>query len=163
MNRREARVLLVGVGGLGCPAAMALVRAGVGHLGLCDDDEVERTNLHRQILFAEADVGAPKVEAAARALRAISPRLELRLHRARLLPDDAVALAGCRLVFVGPCPPILAAVIEGRARIRGIADRVEVVGAVDKAGWVAWMDRAALAVQLRDGASGEIVARRDDF
>jgi len=71
---------------------MALVRAGVRRLGLCDDDEVERTNLHRQILFAEADVGMPKVEAAARALRAMTPGLELSLHRGRLLPDDAVAL-----------------------------------------------------------------------
>jgi molybdopterin/thiamine biosynthesis adenylyltransferase len=71
---------------------MALVRAGVTRLGLCDDDEVERTNLHRQILFGEADVGAPKVEAAARALRALSPGLEVRLHGTRLLPDDAVAL-----------------------------------------------------------------------
>jgi molybdopterin/thiamine biosynthesis adenylyltransferase len=91
-GRREARVLLVGVGGLGCPAAMALVRAGVTRLGLCDDDEVERTNLHRQILFAEADVGMPKVEAAARALWAMNPGLELSLRRGRLLPDDAVAL-----------------------------------------------------------------------
>ncbi len=91
-RRREARVLLVGVGGLGCPAAMALVQAGVTRLGLCDDDEVERTNLHRQILFAEADVGTLKVEAAARALRAMTPGLELTLHRGRLLPDEAVAL-----------------------------------------------------------------------
>ena len=92
MNRHQARVLLVGVGGLGCPAAMALVRAGVTRLGLCDDDEVERTNLHRQILFAECDVGASKVDAAARALRTIEPALDLRLHRTRLLPDGAVAL-----------------------------------------------------------------------
>jgi molybdopterin/thiamine biosynthesis adenylyltransferase len=90
--RGRARVLLVGVGGLGCPAAMALVRAGVTRLGLCDDDAVERSNLHRQILFAEADVGAPKVDAAARALRATAPGLELRLHARRLLPDGAVAL-----------------------------------------------------------------------
>jgi molybdopterin/thiamine biosynthesis adenylyltransferase len=92
VSRSDARVLLVGVGGLGCPAAMALVKAGVTRLGLCDDDEVERTNLHRQILFGEADVGTPKVDAAARALRAISPGLDLRLHRTRLLPDDAVAV-----------------------------------------------------------------------
>jgi molybdopterin/thiamine biosynthesis adenylyltransferase len=94
VSRSDGRVLLVGVGGLGCPAAMALVKAGVTRLGLCDDDEVERTNLHRQILFGEADVGMPKVDAAARALRAVSPGLELRLHRTRLLPDDAVALVG---------------------------------------------------------------------
>jgi molybdopterin/thiamine biosynthesis adenylyltransferase len=89
---RAGRVLLVGLGGLGCPAAMALARAGVAVLGLCDDDEVEASNLHRQILFAEADVGAHKVDAAARALRAIAPGVDLRLHRARLVPDDAVAL-----------------------------------------------------------------------
>lgn len=87
-------MLLVGVGGLGCPAALALVRAGVKHLGLCDDDEVELTNLHRQILFAEADVGTPKLDAAARALRVIAPELDLTLHRSRLLPHDAVARVG---------------------------------------------------------------------
>jgi molybdopterin/thiamine biosynthesis adenylyltransferase len=90
-ERGGARVLLVGMGGLGCPAALALVRAGVEHLGLCDDDDVEITNLHRQILFREEDVGAPKVEAAARALRKLAPQVELRLHPTRLLPLDAVA------------------------------------------------------------------------
>jgi molybdopterin/thiamine biosynthesis adenylyltransferase len=90
-GREGARVLLVGMGGLGCPAALALLRAGIRHLGLCDDDEVELGNLHRQILFSEADVGMPKVDAAARALRAASPGVDLRLHRTRLLPHDAVA------------------------------------------------------------------------
>ncbi len=90
MSRATGRVLIVGMGGLGCPAAMALARAGVGTLGLCDDDDVDLDNLHRQILFSEADVGAPKVEAAARALARMQPSLSLRLHRTRLLPDDAV-------------------------------------------------------------------------
>jgi molybdopterin/thiamine biosynthesis adenylyltransferase len=88
----SARVLLVGLGGLGCPAALALAHAGGVTLGLCDDDEVEASNLHRQILYGEADVGTPKVDAAARALRRIDPTLQLRLHRGRLLPDDAVRL-----------------------------------------------------------------------
>jgi len=79
------------MGGLGCPAALTLVRAGIEHLGLCDDDQVEIPNLHRQILFREKDVGAPKVEAAARALQALAPGLDLHLHRTRLLPHDAVA------------------------------------------------------------------------
>jgi adenylyltransferase/sulfurtransferase len=98
IDRAKARVLLVGVGGLGCPAALALAGAGLGALGLCDDDEVDRSNLHRQILFGEADVGAMKIEAAARALEARFARgaraPELRQHATRLLPDDAVSLVG---------------------------------------------------------------------
>jgi molybdopterin/thiamine biosynthesis adenylyltransferase len=102
VQRERARLLLVGVGGLGCPAAIALAGAGIGALGLCDDDEVERTNLHRQILFAEADVGAPKVDAAARALARRAPELQVNVHRTRLLPDNAVELVrGYDLVLEG--------------------------------------------------------------
>jgi adenylyltransferase/sulfurtransferase len=91
------------VGGLGCPAALALVRAGVGVLGLCDDDVVERTNLHRQILFHDADVGASKVDAAARRLRAVAPPgTRIRTHAHRLLPDNAVdVVAGYDVVLEG--------------------------------------------------------------
>lgn len=92
-----ARVLVVGMGGLGCPAAMAFARAGVGTLGLVDDDLVDATNLHRQILFGDADVGAPKIDVAARALRRFAQeaghRLEVELHPSRLLPSNAVDLA----------------------------------------------------------------------
>ncbi|HEX3769711.1 MAG TPA: HesA/MoeB/ThiF family protein [Polyangiaceae bacterium] len=110
VERGKARVLLVGVGGLGCPAALALAEAGLGAIGLCDDDVVDRSNLHRQILFGVADVGARKVEAAARALE---PRLarasrgsgsipELHLHAERLAPADAVALVrGYDLILEG--------------------------------------------------------------
>jgi molybdopterin/thiamine biosynthesis adenylyltransferase len=90
--RSSARVLVVGVGGLGCPAVMALARAGVGTVGLCDDDEVDATNLHRQILFGEADVGKSKLDAAAAALRTFAPDVSVRLHATRLLPNNAVAL-----------------------------------------------------------------------
>jgi glycosyltransferase involved in cell wall biosynthesis len=68
---------------------------------------------------------------------------------------DAAAMAGCRLAFVGPCPPFLAQVIDDRARVRGTLDRVEVTGAVDESDWVRWLARATIAVQLREGASGE--------
>jgi glycosyltransferase involved in cell wall biosynthesis len=71
---------------------------------------------------------------------------------------DAAARVGCRLAFVGPCPPILTEVIQDRARLRGVAERVEVSGEVDSVAWEAWLDRTALAVQLRDATSGETSA-----
>lgn len=69
-----ARVLLIGAGGLGSPAAYYLAAAGVGTLRIADDDVVDRSNLQRQILHTEAGIGAPKVESAARALSALNPR-----------------------------------------------------------------------------------------
>ncbi len=68
---------------------------------------------------------------------------------------DAAARAGCRLAFVGPCPPFLTQVIEDRARVRDSLERVEITGAVDEPTWREWLGRATLAVQLREGASGE--------
>lgn len=85
------RILLVGLGGLGCPAALALVRAGVAELVLCDDDVVDEGNLHRQILYGPADVGADKLVAARAALSAEASRsgTRLRLVAQRFLPDNA--------------------------------------------------------------------------
>jgi adenylyltransferase/sulfurtransferase len=88
-----SRVLVVGVGGLGCPAAIALARAGVGTIGIADDDTVEASNLHRQILYREEDVGTSKVEAAASALIRLVPNLRVERHMTRLLPSNAVELA----------------------------------------------------------------------
>ncbi len=92
-ERSDARVLVVGVGGLGCPALLALVSAGVRHVIVCDDDVVDRSNLHRQILFDDADVGTPKLEAAAWARRARAPAVEVERHDGRFLPGNAVDLA----------------------------------------------------------------------
>ena len=88
-----SRVLIVGVGGLGCPAAIALARAGVGTIGIADDDTVDASNLHRQILFRDEDVGKSKVEAAGAALVRMLPELRVERHFTRLLPGNAVELA----------------------------------------------------------------------
>ena len=86
------KVLVVGIGGLGCPAAIALARAGVSTIGLADDDLVDPTNLHRQILFDDADVGRPKVGAAAKKLAAMARDVAIVAHETRLLPGNAVDL-----------------------------------------------------------------------
>jgi len=78
------RVLVVGMGGLGSPAALYLAAAGVGKLGLVDFDFIERSNLQRQILYGEGDVGRGKLEVAAERLRAANPEVELELHGARV-------------------------------------------------------------------------------
>jgi len=102
-RRRDARVLVVGVGGLGCPCAIALARAGVGTLRLCDDDVVDVTNLHRQILFDDASVGKPKLDEADRALGAVADvRLAIERTTTRFLPQHARALLdGCDVVVEG--------------------------------------------------------------
>lgn len=77
-RRLEAsRVLLIGAGGLGSPAAFYLAAAGVGDLRIADDDTVERSNLQRQILHTDADTGMPKVESAATTLSALNPRTQI--------------------------------------------------------------------------------------
>jgi len=87
-----AKVLIVGTGGLGCPAALYLAAAGVGTLGLVDFDVVDESNLQRQILFTTADVGAPKVDVAAARLRAANPDVRVHTHNLRLAADNALEI-----------------------------------------------------------------------
>lgn len=97
------RVLVVGMGGLGCPVAWILARSRAAHLVLLDDDVVDLSNLGRQILFDEIDVGRPKIEAARDKLLAQGlDESHVSLVSGRLLPDTARALiGGCDLVVEG--------------------------------------------------------------
>ena len=90
---KAASVLLVGTGALGSPAAMYLAAAGVGRLGLVDDDKVEASNLQRQLLHGESTVGQSKLQSAAIRLKEINPHVELNLHESRFTPDNAVDIA----------------------------------------------------------------------
>jgi adenylyltransferase/sulfurtransferase len=74
---RGAKILIVGAGGLGTPAALYLAAAGVGQIRIIDPDRVDRTNLNRQILHTEKDIGRPKVHSAAEKLRALNPEVEI--------------------------------------------------------------------------------------
>ncbi|HBB54804.1 MAG TPA: molybdopterin biosynthesis protein MoeB [Hyphomonadaceae bacterium] len=99
---KQAKVALIGCGGLGAPAALYLAAAGVGTLRLIDDDVVSRSNLQRQVLFADRDVGALKVEAGARALTALNPHCEIEPRPIRLDAETGEALlAGVDLVLDG--------------------------------------------------------------
>ncbi len=89
-----ARVLLIGVGGLGCPLAQYLAAAGVGRLGLVDFDVVGASNLQRQVLYGVADVGRPKVEVARERVVALNPDVKVEVHRVRLTSDNALEILG---------------------------------------------------------------------
>ena len=88
----DARITLIGAGGLGAPAALYLAAAGVGTLTLVDDDRVERSNLQRQVVHADARVGERKTESAAVALRALNPSTRLDLRSERLVAANVEAL-----------------------------------------------------------------------
>lgn len=100
---RRARVLLIGAGGLGSPAALYLAAAGVGALGIVDPDEVELSNLHRQLLHATDDTGRPKVESARDRLRGVNPHVKVEVFRERFGANNAVDLARGWDVLVDGC------------------------------------------------------------
>src|SRR5699024_1249214 len=84
----ESRILLIGAGGLGAPAALYLAAAGVGTLGIVDHDVVDRSNLQRQVIHADDRVGEPKVESARRTIQAINPNVRVQTHALRLSSDN---------------------------------------------------------------------------
>lgn len=91
---KNARVLVIGAGGLGSPTLLYLAAAGVGTLGIVDDDVVEESNLQRQIIHGTADVGRSKARSARDAIAELNPLVAVRTYEERLTPDNAVALFG---------------------------------------------------------------------
>jgi sulfur-carrier protein adenylyltransferase/sulfurtransferase len=89
---KDARVLAIGAGGLGSPLAVYLAAAGVGTIGLVDDDVVDDSNLQRQIMYGVSDVGRPKLQAAAERLRDMNPNVNVVLHQTRLMSENALEI-----------------------------------------------------------------------
>ena len=88
---KAARVLVIGAGGLGAPLIEYLAAAGVGTIGIVDDDVVSLSNLQRQVIHATVDVGRSKVESAAEAVRRLNPHVAVEAHAMRLAADNAGA------------------------------------------------------------------------
>lgn len=91
---KTARVLVIGAGGLGAPVLMYLAAAGVGTIGVVDDDTVSLSNLQRQIIHATPDVGRSKVESAADKIHALNPHVVLKTHATRITAANALKLIG---------------------------------------------------------------------
>ncbi len=90
LKLKNASVLIVGAGGLGCPVLSYLTGAGVGHIGILDADLVEKTNLHRQFLFGISNIGQPKTEAVIKHLKDLNPHISFTEHFLRLIPKNAI-------------------------------------------------------------------------
>jgi molybdopterin-synthase adenylyltransferase len=91
---KRARVLVIGAGGLGAPVLQYLAAAGVGTLGIIDDDTVALSNLQRQVIHGTPEIGQPKVASAAAAIARLNPHVAVELHAARLVAANALALIG---------------------------------------------------------------------
>jgi molybdopterin-synthase adenylyltransferase len=148
VSASASRILIVGAGGLGSPAARVLARSGVDHITVVDDDQVERSNLHRQTLFEEGDVGAPKAPAAARRLEAEAREAGfatvVRAVQGRFVPHTAMdLLQGHDMVVEGADNFATKFLVADASRLAG-APAVQ-AGAVRWNGW-------ALATAARSGA-----------
>jgi adenylyltransferase/sulfurtransferase len=91
---KQARVLVIGAGGLGAPVLMYLAAAGIGTLGIADDDEITLSNLQRQVIFKTEHVGEPKAEIAARAVAQLNPHVTAKPHNVRVDARSALELIG---------------------------------------------------------------------
>ncbi len=129
---KASRVLLVGAGGLGSPLGLYLAAAGVGTLGLVDFDRDDESNLQRQVLYGQSDVGRPKVEAALERLQQINPLIEIRPHPTRFAADNAMELVEAYDVVVDGSDNFAtrylvndACVLAGKPNVWGAISRFE--------------------------------------
>jgi adenylyltransferase/sulfurtransferase len=127
-----AHVLVIGMGGLGTPAAHFLAAAGVGEITICDADDVDLTNLQRQVLYATADIGMPKVDAAAQRLAAVNPDVRVTSVQARVGPDTLAPLVAAADVVLDSCDNFAtrhavnrACVAAGKPLVSGAAIRFD--------------------------------------
>jgi adenylyltransferase/sulfurtransferase len=90
LKLKNASVLVIGAGGLGCPVLSYLTGAGVGHIGILDADLVEKTNLHRQFLFGTSKIGKPKTKAVINHLQDLNPHISFTEHYLKLMPKNAI-------------------------------------------------------------------------
>lgn len=103
LRLKQARVLIVGIGGLGSPIALYLTGAGVGTLGLIDDDTVSESNLQRQVLYSEPEIGLSKAEQAGKHLQALNSQVHIETYSERLTADNAEAIIGRYDLVVDGC------------------------------------------------------------
>lgn len=128
----RGRVLLIGAGGLGCPTALYLAAAGVGKIGLVDADVVDKSNLQRQVLFGQSDVGRPKVEAARERLLDLNPGIEIVAHHELMTSYNAFDIMAEYDIIVNGCDNFPtrylvndAAVLTGKPVVDGSIFRFE--------------------------------------
>ena len=128
----KGKVLLVGAGGLGCPSALYLAAAGVGTIGLVDADVVDKSNLQRQVLFGESELGRPKVEAARERLLDLNPGLNINTHHELMHSGNALQIIDDYDIIVNGCDNFPtrylvndAAVLTGKPVVDGSIFRFE--------------------------------------
>ncbi|NRA11975.1 MAG: molybdopterin-synthase adenylyltransferase MoeB [Crocinitomicaceae bacterium] len=92
LKLKQAKILVIGAGGLGCPILQYLSAAGVGTIGIVDDDVVDQSNLQRQVIFTHQDIGKSKAITAAQRLQLLNPYITFKTHKTRLTKDNAIDL-----------------------------------------------------------------------
>ena len=91
---KQAKILVIGAGGLGAPILQYLTAAGVGTIGIVENDTVDLTNLQRQVLYKSGDIGKPKIDCAVESLAALNPNVTFNKHKTWLTPDNALEIVG---------------------------------------------------------------------